>query len=184
MAIEATQIYRRHFELYDEEALAMHKSGELRTQLRGVRPCPKPADSRALNKARGPCMIIAGSGMCTGGRILHHLAWGLPREETRVLITGFQSQGSLGRALVDGKKIVTIRGDKVPVRASIHTMGGLSGHAGQGDLLRWFDSLAAAKPKLVLTHGEDRARTAIGTSSRSVTGINARHAKLGEVIEL
>jgi metallo-beta-lactamase family protein len=183
MAIEATQVYRRHVELYDEEALAMYSSGELKTHLRTVRPCPKAADSRALNNAKGPCMIIAGAGMCTGGRILHHLAWGLPRPETHVLFTGFQAAGSLGRALVDGKNPVAIRGQKIPVQASIHTMGGLSGHAGQSDLVQWFDSLAPAKPQLVLTHGEEQARSALGNIIAARHGIKPRYPKLGEAIE-
>ena len=183
MAIEATQVYRRNVELYDDEALAMQRSGELRTHLKTVKLCPKAADSRALNKVRGPCMIIAGSGMCTGGRIMHHLAYGLPREETQVLITGYQGPGSLGRALVDGKKVVSIRGEKIPVRASVHTMGGLSGHADQKDLVQWFDSLAPSRPQLFLTHGEDKARTALGKIIASRHQVQARYPKLGEVLE-
>jgi metallo-beta-lactamase family protein len=183
MAIEATQIYRRHVDLFDEEALAMQQSGELRTQLRSVQLCAKAADSRGLNNVRGPCLIMAGSGMCTGGRIMHHLLNNLPKAETTVLICGFQSRGSLGRALVDGKKIVTIHGQKVPVRASIRTMGGLSGHAGQNDLVQWFDSLAASRPRLILTHGEDRARDALARIISDRHQIRAELPGLGETIQ-
>ncbi|HMF97838.1 MAG TPA: MBL fold metallo-hydrolase [Vicinamibacterales bacterium] len=183
MAIEATQIYKRHVELFDEEALAMQKSGELRTQLRTVRFSRTPNESRALSKARGPCLIMAGAGMCNGGRILSHLRTSLPRPETAVLIVGFQSRGTIGRLLVDGRKTVRILGEEVPVRASIHTMGGLSGHAGQTDLLHWFESLAAARPRVILTHGEEGARTALKQSIKDRHGIEAECPGLYDVIE-
>src|SRR5262245_4120219 len=158
LAIEATRVYGRHEDLLDEEAQAMLKSGELRRQLQSVRFCPTAQDSIALNDKKGPCMIMAGAGMCTGGRILHHLRHNLFRPQTAVLIVGFQSPGTLGRMLVDGRKEVMIFGQPVAVRASIHTLGGFSAHAGQGELLAWFGAVAPSKPRLILTHGEDRAR--------------------------
>ena len=184
MAIEATNVYRRHAELFDEEALAMQRSGELKTHLASVRTCPSGAESRKLNNVRGPCLIMAGAGMCTGGRIIHHLKYNLPLAETTVLIVGFQSRGSLGRALVEGKKVVTIHGQRVPVRASIRTMGGLSGHAGQRDLVQWFDSLASSRPRVILTHGEDTARDALAKIISSKHRLKAELPKLNEVIEL
>jgi metallo-beta-lactamase family protein len=184
MAIEATAVYRRHVDLFDEEALAMQKSGELTTHLRTARPCRTAAESRRLNSISGPCLIMAGSGMCTGGRILHHLKYNLPHPETTVLIAGFQSRGSLGRALVDGKKLVTIQGQKVPVRASIRTMGGLSGHAGQSDLVRWFDSMASSRPRVLLTHGEDKARNALRKIIADRHQIDAECPGLNKVIEI
>jgi metallo-beta-lactamase family protein len=162
MAIEATKIYAKHTELFDSEALAMHESGELQESLGDVHFCPTAEDSRALNNLTGTCLIMAGSGMCTGGRILHHLRHNLARPGTTVLFVGYQGHGSLGRMLVDGKKVVTIFGEKIPVRASVHTFGGLSGHAGQSDLLRRLESLAASRPRVFLTHGEDRARKPLG----------------------
>ena len=183
MAIEATNVYRRHAELFDEEALAMQRSGELRTHLRTVRPCPRAADSRRLNNVAGPCLIMAGAGMCTGGRIMHHLRHNLSKPETVVLIVGFQSHGSLGRALVDGKKVVSIHGERVPVRASVCTMGGLSGHAGQRDLVRWFDTLAHARPRVILTHGEEKGRGALRRIMSDRYQLQAECPALGEVIE-
>jgi metallo-beta-lactamase family protein len=143
MAIEATKIYGRHTELFDDEALAMQKSGELRQNLETAKFCPTPNDSRELNGHDGPLLIMAGAGMCTGGRILHHFRHNLSRPETTVLFVGYQSPGSLGRMIVDGKKSVRIFGESIPVRASVHTMSGLSGHADQNGLLRWFDSMAS-----------------------------------------
>jgi len=183
MAIEATQIYKRHVELFDAEALAMQKSGELRTHLRTLRTSRTANESRGLAKARGPCLIMAGAGMCNGGRILNHLRVGLPLPETTVLIVGFQSRGSIGRALVDGQRAVRIMGEEILVRASIHTMGGLSGHAGQKDLLHWFATLAPARPRVILTHGEDRARTALKQKIKDRHGIEAECPALYDVIE-
>jgi metallo-beta-lactamase family protein len=158
MAIEATELYRKHTELFDDEALAMQRSGELRENLESVQFCPTANHSRALNDTKGPCMIMAGAGMCTGGRILHHFRYNLARPSTTVLIVGYQGHGSLGRMLVDKKKSVRIFGETIPVRASVHTFGGLSGHAGQGDLVRWLGSMAPSKPRVFLTHGEARGR--------------------------
>jgi metallo-beta-lactamase family protein len=127
-----------------------------------VKFCPSAEDSRALNDVKGACMIMAGAGMCTGGRILHHFRHNLSRQGTTVLFVGYQGVGSLGRMIVDGKNAVTIFGEKIPVRASVHTFGGLSGHAGQSDLLRWLGSFAASRPRVFLTHGEERGRQPLG----------------------
>ena len=162
MAIEATQIYGRHVEIFDEEALAMRRSGDLRRGLETVRFSLTGEESQKLNDLEGPLMIMAGSGMCTGGRILHHFKHNLGSPETTVLIVGYQSPGSLGRKLVDGAESVYIFGEKTPVRATVHTLGGLSGHAGQTDLLNWFDSLSSSRPRVILTHGEDNARQTLG----------------------
>jgi metallo-beta-lactamase family protein len=183
MAIEATKIYGKHVELYDEEALAMQKSGELRAHLDTAKFCPTANDSRALNETAGPCLIMAGAGMCTGGRILHHFRHNLARPGTTVLICGYQSHGSLGRQLVDGKKVVTIMGEKVPVRATVHTFGGLSGHAGQTDLLNWFDVVAPSRPRVILTHGEERAQVPFARLLKDRYNVRAERPALGETIE-
>jgi metallo-beta-lactamase family protein len=184
MAIEATKIYGKHTELFDAEALAMHESGELQENLETVRFSPTAEDSRALNDIKGSCMIMAGAGMCTGGRILHHLRHNLARPGTTVLIVGHQGHGSLGRMLVDGKKTVTIFGEKIPVRASVHTFGGLSGHAGQSDLLRWLESLAGSGPRVFLTHGEDRARKPLGKIIEERYQLQVDYPGLRETIDV
>lgn len=184
LAIEATKIYGKHNELFDEEAQSMVKSGDLRENLQSARFCPTSQDSKALNDAKGPCMIMAGSGMCTGGRIMHHLRHNLHRPETAVLIVGFQSPGTLGRQLVDGKGSVSIFGEEIAVRASIHTMGGFSAHAGQDDLLNWFAAVASSKPRVIITHGENRARKALSELIRSQHGLRPECPNLGDVIEI
>src|ERR1700752_867513 len=184
MAIEANRIYGRNNELFDTEALEMVQSGELLKNLSSARPCSKPGEARALNSVKGPCLIMAGSGMCTGGRIMHHLRHNLPIPETAVLIVGFQSQGSLGRKLVEGAKTVRIFGEEIPVRASIHTMGGFSAHADQTGLLDWYSVMAPSRPRTIITHGEDRARTAVCNLIKSRFGLEAERPSLGDVIEI
>jgi metallo-beta-lactamase family protein len=184
MGIEATRIYKRHVELFDEEALAMQKTGELRAAMRTVRFTKSPRESQALSKASGPCLIMAGAGMCNGGRILNHLRTSLGQPDTTVLFVGFQSRGSLGRALVDGKKIVRVMGEEITVAASTHTMGGLSGHAGQHDLMNWFASLAGSRPRVILTHGEDNARRTLQRLIAERHGLDAECPDLYDVVEI
>src|SRR5215831_3484206 len=184
MAIEATKVYGKNNELFDEEAKSLVTSGELRQNLDIATACPKPADSRALNEVKGPCLIMAGAGMCTGGRIVHHLRHNLPLKNTVLLIVGYQSANSLGRRLVDGEKEVRIFGERVPVRASVHTMGGFSAHADQHGLLDWFRSVAPSKPRAIITHGEDRSRAVFSELIRQQHGIKPECPKLGEVIEI
>jgi metallo-beta-lactamase family protein len=184
MAIEATKLYAKHTELFDEEALAMHQSGDLREHLDSVTYCSTADESRALNNLKGPLMIMAGAGMCTGGRILHHFRYNLAHRGTTVIFVGYQGVGSLGRMLVDGKQTVTIFGEKIPVRANVHTFGGLSGHAGQSDLMRWFDSLAGTKPRVFLTHGEERGRQPLGKLIQERYQVEVNYPKLRETIVL
>jgi metallo-beta-lactamase family protein len=184
MAIQATKLYAKHVELFDDEALAMQKSGELRDQLDTVKFCPTANDSRALNDAKGPCMIMAGAGMCTGGRILHHFRHNLAKRDTTVLFVGYQGHGSLGRLIVDGKPTVTIFGEKIPVKATVHTFGGLSGHAGQTDLMRWLGSFAKSSPRVFLTHGEEKGRKPLGKLIKDKYKLRVDYPGLNETIEI
>jgi metallo-beta-lactamase family protein len=184
MAIRATEIYRSHTELFDEEALAMRRAGEIAAHLRTAQVCQKAVDSMALAKRPGPFMVLAGAGMCTGGRIVSHLQNHLGDPSTLVLMVGYQSRGSLGRKLVDGEKSVRIAGRLVHVRASTHIFGGLSGHAGQSDLLNWFGSLAPARPRVILTHGEDGQRGILRSRIQERFGLASEMPGYRETIEL
>ena len=183
MAIRATEIYKSHDELFDEEAIAMRRSGDLSANLRTVKICQKAADSYALAQKPGPWMVLAGAGMCTGGRIMHHLQNHLSDPTTLLLMVGYQSRGSVGRALADGAKDVKIAGQKVTVRARTHLLGGLSGHAGQSDLLNWLGSLAASRPRILLTHGEDGQRNALRTLIQDRFGLPAELPGYRQTIE-
>jgi metallo-beta-lactamase family protein len=183
MAIEATEIYARHPDLFDAEARALQQSCELVRTHRHVIPCPTAEDSMRLNEVPGPCLIMAGSGMCTGGRILHHLKHGLWRPETVVMFVGYQVEGSLGRQLVDGARRVRIFGEEIVVRARIHTLNGFSAHAGQTALLRWLEPLTRVRPRVVLTHGEPRGREPLAAQILSRFGLEALRPEFGESIE-
>jgi metallo-beta-lactamase family protein len=184
MAIRATEVYRSHTELFDEEALAMRRSGDLSANLRTVKICQKAADSLALSRKPGPWMVLAGAGMCTGGRIMNHLQNHLPDPTTLVLMVGYQSRGSVGRALVDGAREVKISGQRVKVRATTHMFGGLSGHAAQSDLISWLGSLAASRPRVILTHGEDGPRRVLRAKIQERLGLAAQMPAYRAVIHL
>ena len=107
-----------------------------------------------LNRITGGALIIAGSGMCTGGRILHHFKHNIWRSNCQVVIVGYQAEGTLGHALVNGAKQIRIWGETIRVAAKIHTVGGLSAHADQSDLLRWYRGFETG-PRVALVHGEE-----------------------------
>lgn len=153
MAIEASEVYLRHPELYDAEASAVRRRSDRMPALPNLTLCRTATESMAINTVRDGAIIIAGSGMCTGGRIVHHLKLNLPRPECNVIFSGFQAMGTLGRAIVDGRPVVRIYGEPVPVRANVHTLGGFSAHGDQADLLRWHATLQG-QPQTWLVHGE------------------------------
>ena len=186
MAIEASRIYARHAELYDDELVAYLKEAPLSADLATLRMTAGADESRAINDCPGPCLVMAGAGMCNAGRILHHLRHNLWDPETHVVIVGYQARGSLGRLLVDGAKRVNIFGEPVAVRAQIHTLGGFSAHAGREDLLKWLAPLAPARPRIVLTHGENGPRTALAReiTERYGVGLVPLLPALGEEIAL
>jgi metallo-beta-lactamase family protein len=184
MAIEATNIYVKHMELFDDEMKAFIRERPLRADLKTMKPTPTANDSRGINDVRGACLVMAGAGMCNGGRIVHHLRANLWKPSTHVLIVGYQGHGSLGRRLVDGEKEVSIFGEKVAVKATIHTLGGFSAHAGQTDLMHWFDVIAPSKPSVILTHGEDDQRGALARVIQQRYRLPSKLPKMGEVIEL
>lgn len=184
MAIEATRIYEKHPELYDEEAIRLARSGQLNLDLHGVKTSATADESKALNALEGTVFIIAGAGMCNAGRILHHLRNHLGKPETTVIIVGYQAEGSLGRLLVDKRPKVRIFGEEIEVRASVHSLGGFSAHAGQTDLMKWFGCLAHAKPRVALTHGEAKGREPLAKLIEQRHGVKPLLPMFGEAIEL
>ncbi len=148
MAISATEIFRRHTECYDPKERALFAHGGDPFALPGLRFTRETADSMALNRIHGGAILMAGSGMCTGGRVRHHL-W---REDSSVVFVGYAASGTLARILIDGAKSVRLFGDEIPVRAHLHTINGFSAHADRDELLAWH---AAIKPdKTILVHGD------------------------------
>ncbi len=161
MAISATEIFRRHSECYDDAARALFRSGKDPFGLPGLHFSRQTADSKALGRIGGGAVIIAGSGMCTGGRVRHHLRNNLWREDSSVVFVGFAARGTLARSIVDGAKTVSIFGEEIPVRARIHTIGGFSAHADRDELLRWHRQIGDPA-RTFLVHGEPEAMQTFG----------------------
>jgi metallo-beta-lactamase family protein len=184
MAIEATNIYVRHRDLFDEQMTKFIAGRPLRADLKTMTLSVTADDSRKINEQNGPCLIMAGAGMCNAGRIVHHLKQNLWKPDTHVLIVGYQSRESLGRRLVEGQKVVSIHGEKIAVRAKVHTMGGFSAHAGQADLLNWFSTIAPFKPRVILTHGEAGPREALAKKIQQQFKLPSQLPNVGDVVEL
>lgn len=154
MALAATEVTLRHRELLDKETLdIMNWHSQHNKNLR-IHFVQEVEDSIRLNHMKSGAIVISASGMCDAGRIKYHLKYNLPRSECSILFTGFQAAGTLGRRLVDGSKNVRIFGEHIPVRASIHTVGGLSAHADQENLLDWLKGLSRPPRKTFIVHGE------------------------------
>lgn len=184
MAAAATEIYAKHLNFMDKEGRLLHQSGQLQHDLQTLKICQTPEESKALNDVEGPCVILAGAGMCNAGRILHHLRHNLGNPNTIVLIVGYQTGGSVGRFLVEGAKQVKIFGETIKVRATIRGLGGFSAHAGQSDLLKWLEPMARHKPRVILTHGESHQAHELAFQIEQRFAIKAEIPKLGTVLEI
>ena len=182
MAIEASRVYWSHTELYDAEARqARLRVGDL-APLPNLHLCRTADESMQINRLRHGAIVIAGSGMCTGGRIVHHLKHNLSRPECDVVFTGYQAVGTLGRAIVDRRPSVRIHGSPVEVRAKIHTLGGFSAHGDQADLLRWYDGVQGSPP-VWLVHGEADGAEGL-RQALAAQGVNAQVARPGQRVDL
>jgi metallo-beta-lactamase family protein len=176
MAIATTQLYRRHAHL--QKAPLFADRDEL-----AVIAAESTEDSMRINAIESGAIVIAGSGMCTGGRILHHLKHNLWRPECHVVMIGFQAQGTLGRRLVDGADEIRLWQETIKVAAAIHTVGGLSAHADQAGLVSWYGSFVD-RPPVCLVHGEPSAQQALAAVLRSTFGAEVRIPSRGDVADL
>jgi metallo-beta-lactamase family protein len=177
MAIETTQLYWRHAKL---QRAPLFGDGEPSL---AVTASESTEDSMRINAIESGAVVIAGSGMCSGGRILHHLKHNLWRPECHVVMIGFQAEGTLGRRLVDGADEVRILGETIKVAAKIHTVGGLSAHADQTGLKAWYGGFLG-RPPVCLVHGEPGAQQALAAALRSAYGCEVRIPARGEAIDL
>lgn len=156
MAIRANDIYFRHRDDFDEENRAMLKKHNIHNVddwLPILKLTPTPQESMAINNVKSGAIIVAGSGMCNGGRIIHHFKHNLWRENCHMIFTGFQAQGTTGRKIVDGAKTVRVFREDIMVGLQVHTLGGFSAHAGQSQLIQWASHFES-RPELHLIHGE------------------------------
>ena len=183
MAIEASRVYWEYTHLYDEEATRLRLENGGMPLLPNLTLSRLADESMAINRIRSGAIVIAGSGMCNGGRIIHHLKHNLDREETQVLITGYQANGSLGRRLVNRETTVRIHGKTIQVRAAIHTVGGLSAHGDQDDLAQWYENMEN-RPPVYLVHGEVDSQEAFQKYLRKRNGAEVALPKPGDVLDL
>ncbi len=183
MAIEANRIYSQHSNLYDHKAQQRFKESGTPFDLPNLHLTESTEASMNINLISAGAIIIAGSGMCTGGRIKHHLKHNLWRRHSHVIFVGFQARGTPGRALVDGAKQLTLWGEAINVNATVHTIGGLSAHADQNGLCNWYQQFNN-RPLLKLVHGEPDAQKIL--IERLKTDFNApvSAAKQGETLDL
>ncbi|HSO99943.1 MAG TPA: MBL fold metallo-hydrolase [Thioalkalivibrio sp.] len=185
MAIEVTELYARRRKTLNPEDLSrleQNGHGQLSEALPPLQFSRSVEDSMAINRIQGGAIIIAGAGMCNGGRIRHHFKYNLWRQDAHVIIVGFQAAGTLGRRLVDGVQKVKLLGSEVAVKASIHTLGGFSAHAGQTQLLDWAAAFRG-QPAFHLVHGEPEAQQALAKALKQRLGIEANIPGPGDQID-
>jgi len=156
MAVNVTEVFRAGRHELDAEAQAVLNAGESLFAFPGMKLVRHVSDSKAINRIRGSCVIMAGSGMCTAGRIKHHLVRNISRPESTIAFVGYQADGTLGRQIVDGRSRVRILGKMREVKARIAQIHGLSAHADSDELLRWLSCIEQPK-RIFLTHGEEKA---------------------------
>jgi metallo-beta-lactamase family protein len=160
MAIKVTDVFKKHPELFDPETLELLHKGQHPCDLPGLTMSNTVDQSKAINHIKGTAIIIAGSGMCTGGRVKHHLKNNISRPESTILFVGYQAVGTLGRLILDGVDPIRIFGEEHEVKARIEKISGFSAHADQNELLRWITALKKAPRRVFITHGEPDAANA------------------------
>lgn len=170
MATSTTALYRRFYEDLDPDMIKAFEANESLLEPDGVHFVRDRNESKSLNNRPGPFILIAGSGMATGGRIVHHLMLRLPQEQTTVLFTGFQSEGTLGRRLLDGASTVHIMGQEIEVRAKVDRLKSLSAHADQADLMHWMGQFKSQPQLTFIVHGEPDAQNALQDKIVSTLG--------------
>jgi metallo-beta-lactamase family protein len=164
MAITATALYRKHQEYHKLKGVNLDEEESFVTLRKHLTISKTPEESKKINEIKHDSIIMAGSGMMTGGRILHHLFHRLPNPDNVVLISGYQAEGSRGRMLQEGAKSIRIFGEDVPVRAKIFTIDGLSAHADKDELLRWLSGFKRPPVQTFMVHGEAESARALANA--------------------
>ncbi|WP_445158232.1 MBL fold metallo-hydrolase RNA specificity domain-containing protein [Halomonas sp. E14] len=185
MAIKVTELYQRARKWLDPDdlkVLNIAASGDISRYLPILRMTRTVEESMAINRIHGGAIIIAGAGMCSGGRIVHHFRYNLEKPNTRLVIVGFQAAGTLGRQLVDGAEKVRVLGKELQVKARLHTIGGFSAHAGQSQLIGWAGAFRN-QPRFYLVHGEPMAQ-AVLKAALAESGIDAEVPAFGDQVIL
>lgn len=185
LAIEATNIYEKNmFGYFDKEAMELIQAGVNPLMFKGLKTAITSEESKAINFDDEPKIIISAAGMCDAGRIRHHLKHNLWREDSTILFVGHQSEGSLGRQILDGVSEVRLFGETIAVKAQIHRLQGMSGHADKDGLVRWLKAFEKKPERVFIVHGDDRVCEEFGEYLRSELGYNAIAPFSGTVVDL
>lgn len=184
MAIAITDVYKRHSELFDEEMAQLMHYDRSPFDFPGLKMVQTVDESKSINHIKGTVIVIAGSGMCTGGRIKHHLVTNIARPESTVLFIGYQAIGTLGRQILDGAKEVRILGQYYPVKARIAQLHGFSSHADRNELFRWLAGLEQSPRQVFVVHGEPEAAGNLSESIRKEKGWNVSVPGYGDAVVL
>ncbi len=184
MAVSVTKVFQDHPGLYDKEMIQRVNSHASPFELPGLTMVQKTAESKTINNISGTVMVIAGSGMCTGGRIKHHLANNIDRPESTILFVGYQAAGTLGRTIIEGAKEVRILGQNFPVRARIAKINGFSGHADRAELDRWLSALQESPRHVFVIHGETNIAHSFADHLRQKNGWSVSVPAYKDTVEL
>jgi metallo-beta-lactamase family protein len=184
MAREVTHAFERHLDVLDEEARRLFEAGRSPFHFPGLTIVRTTEESKAVNSARGPAVIMAGSGMVTGGRIKHHIAQNIARPESTILFVGYQARETLGRQILEGAREVRILGRTLPVRARVTKINGFSAHADRKGLARWLDGFKSPPRRLFVTHGDPDVAAAFAERIRRDRGWTVELPEYREIWDL
>ena len=184
MAVDVTDIFRQFRDCFDQETWQLITSEEPPLRFPGLHLVRTVQESRAINRMESPCIIMASSGMCTAGRIKHHLRRNIERAESTIVFVGYQSHGTLGRQILDRKEQVRIHGRTYRVRAQVNQIYGFSGHADRSGLIRWLSHLGSPPRQVFLTHGDEEAAQSLAKHIREEMNWNVSVPEYQDAVDL
>ena len=184
LTVSATEVFLRNPDCFDEETLNLIKMGNNPLDFRNLKFTKTTEESKQLNISKESKVIISASGMCTAGRIKHHLKHNLWRKESSIIFVGYQAEGTLGRRIKEGEKVVKIFGEKIQVNAEIHSLEGFSGHADREGIIQWIKSFKNKPKKIFLVHGEEEATEEISRKIEEESKIKTYIPELGESVSI
>jgi metallo-beta-lactamase family protein len=184
MAIRITEVFKHHAELFDKEMMQRLRQGDSFFSFENLKIVESVEESKAINNMKESSIIIAGSGMVTGGRIKHHIVNNITRPESTILFVGYQAEGTPGRVLLDGAQEIRLLGQMHPVKAHIEKIDGFSAHADRDGLLAWLTDIAVPPRCVFLTHGEERAATSFAKLLHERAGWTVKVPEYKETVEL
>jgi metallo-beta-lactamase family protein len=184
MAIQITEVFKRHAELFDKEMMQRLRQGNSFFSFENLRIVQSEEESRAINNVKESSIIIAGSGMVNGGRVKHHIVNNITRAESTILFVGYQAEGTPGRILLDGAQEIRLLGQIYPVKAHIEKIDGFSAHADRDGLLAWLSDIRVPPRCVFVTHGEEKATTSFAKVLNEKTGWTIKVPQYKDTVKL